>query len=126
MLNAIGGWSSVREKLIACQTDLLQYRERRVIGLLDFDHRPDPGAKILNSIDPAIKDRLFILGTQSHPEQLKKDLGSFEAIGKGLAHDCMNGTNNTWGHPLLCHNAAEVLRMQSDIGAILFGRGESG
>jgi len=37
-------------------------------------------------------------------------LGSFETIGKALAHDCRDGTNATWGNELLRHNALEVER----------------
>jgi hypothetical protein len=123
VLNPVGGWSPVRNALIECRAGLIKHRERRVIGLLDFDRSEGRRDKIFKQIDPAVQDRVFILGARSNPEELKKDFKGFEAIGKALADDCMNGTNNTWTHPLLSHNAAEIARMQADIATILFGRG---
>ncbi len=70
-----------------------------------------------------IKDRVFVLGVLSEPEELKKANNipnSFEAIGKALAKDCFDGTDHAWGHDLLKHNKDELSRMEKSVKPFLF------
>jgi hypothetical protein len=67
-----------------------------------------------------LRDRVFILGARSEPEALKPDLGSYETIGRALAKDCHEGTDATWGHDLLLHNAIEIDRLRQHVRPILF------
>jgi hypothetical protein len=60
---------------------------------------------------------------QSEPEELKKNianLNSFEEIGKALAQDCVNDTDNIWGHVLLKHNRKELNSLISYVKPFLF------
>jgi hypothetical protein len=63
---------------------------------------------------------VFILGTLTEPEALKRDLGSYETIGLALAQDCRDETDTTWGHDLLRHNAGELERLRETVRPILF------
>ncbi len=55
------------------------------------------------------------------PEKLKASLGgTFESIGRALAIDCRDNTTNTWNHPHLQHNAAELERLRNQVRGILF------
>jgi len=67
-----------------------------------------------------LKERVFILGAWSEPEELRQDLGSYETIGLAMARDCRDNTEVTWAHPLLCHNAGELERMRKLVRPILF------
>jgi hypothetical protein len=68
-----------------------------------------------------LRDRVYILGARSKPGHLTSaGLGSYEAIGRDLATDCREGTNRTWGHALLQHNASEVERLRQYVRPILF------
>jgi len=75
--------------------------------LIDFDQDETRLANIKNQIPDELKARVFVLGTQSEPEKLKKHIANgktFEEIGKALAEDCVNETDKIWGHALLKHN----------------------
>jgi hypothetical protein len=67
-----------------------------------------------------VKERVFILGALTTPEELKARLGSYETIGKAAAKDCRDGTDTTWGHALLKHNANELDRLRQQVRPILF------
>jgi len=73
------------------------------------------------SVNRNLKERVFVLGAQSDPENLKKSLlNTFENIGKNLAQDCVNETDKIWGHDLLKHNRNELDRMISSVKPFLF------
>lgn len=114
------GWSFVRKTLLDLQFDLRRFPERRLVGLLDFDGRESRREEIGAMIDAELHDRIFILGSRGTPEELRRELGSFETIGKALARDCAEGSTTTWSHPLLSHNTSELERMRASVTAILF------
>ena len=61
-----------------------------------------------------------MLGASREPERLRQDLGSFEAIGRGLARDCVAGTTSVWPHPMLAHNVEEATRLMARARDVLF------
>jgi hypothetical protein len=67
-----------------------------------------------------LKERVFVLGALANPEELRASLGPYEAIGKAAAKDCREGTDTTWGHELLKHNAIEIDRLRQHVRPILF------
>jgi hypothetical protein len=56
----------------------------------------------------------------NEPEDLKPALGPLESIGSAMAQDCRDGTDTTWGHELLRHNASELGRLSDCARPILF------
>jgi hypothetical protein len=93
---------------------------RLMVLLIDFDHVEGRLWDAKARIPERLTDRVFILGVLSEPEDLKADLGSYEKIGLALAKDCREGTNTTWGHDLLRHNASELDRLRQYVRPILF------
>ncbi len=76
---------------------------------------------IVKRIPEDLRERVFILGVWSEPEQLKKNLGqSFEKIGESLAQACINDDDELWQHELLKHNLKEIERMKPSVKPLLF------
>ncbi|WP_204104412.1 MULTISPECIES: hypothetical protein [Spirulina sp. CCY15215] len=89
--------------------------------IIDFDRREDRLSYVREQIPEDIKDRVFILGVQSNPESLKRDIQkkNYE-IGDALAQDCSDQTNELWGHELLEHNQPELDRLILSVKPFLF------
>jgi len=99
-----------------------QVPNRMVVLLIDFDRKEDRFTDVGKEIPEDVKDRVFVLGVLSEPEELKRDTGkSFEDIGKILAKDCSENTNELWKHDLLKHNETELERMILSVKPFLFG-----
>jgi 5S rRNA maturation endonuclease (ribonuclease M5) len=122
VLGVAGGWRKVVEEFMNSQVSKLQqYPERRILLLLDFDEDEKRLENVRQYIPNDLVDRVFILGVFSEPENLKSDIRKgFEEIGKTLADDCLNDTNNLWGHELLKHNRTELDRMTVLVKPFLF------
>lgn len=90
--------------------------------LVDFDQNKERRAAFEKSIPKDLKNRVFILGTWKEPEDLRRELGDFERIGRNLAEACLEPDiqNNPWNHELLQCNAEELRRMMGIIKPILF------
>jgi hypothetical protein len=98
-----------------------KFRNRYMILLIDFDGHPDRRlADLKAEIPEGLTNRVFIVGALTRPEELTAGLGNYETIGKAAARDCHEGTDTTWGHALLKHNAAEVERLRQHVRPILF------
>ena len=68
-----------------------------------------------------MKDRVFVLGILSEPEELKKKISkTFEEIGECLAEDCPEKKNELWEHELLRHNESELNRIIVSVQSFLF------
>jgi hypothetical protein len=91
-----------------------------LVVLIDGDGQGGRFDQAKQRIPADLADRVFILGASTAPEGLKQHLGSYEEIGRALAQDCREGTDQTWGHSLLRHNAAEVARLREHVAPILF------
>jgi hypothetical protein len=88
--------------------------------LMDFDRDENRLDIVQAKIPGHLAHRVFVLGTLSEPEDLKRELGSYETIGMALAKDCREETADAWGHDLLRHNAGELDRLREHVRPILF------
>ncbi len=91
-----------------------------MILLIDFDGKVERLTQAQAVIPGNLTDRVFILGALNDPEDLKATLGPYENIGSAMARDCRDGTNETWGHELLQHNAGELDRLRKQVRPMLF------
>ena len=89
---------------------------------MDFDdHVQERTAKFVDAFPEDLRDRVFLLGTKTEPEPLRKQMGqSLEQIGKTLAAECLHDEDTTWQHDLLAHNATERARLNARVKGILF------
>jgi len=94
---------------------LRAYPARSLVLLLDFDGREDRRTVVGTRIPAALRDRTYLFGVWTEPEELGQERESF---GASLAQACYDGAE--WNHPLLAHNAEEVARAAGLRGA-LFG-----
>lgn len=121
-LQVAGGWRNVLARFKSDQeSDMRRYPHRHMVLLIDFDNQEDRLDIAKNAIPDDLKDRVFVLGAQKEPEDLQKaGLGPPETIGRALARDCREETNETWGHDLLKHNVNEIARLRDSLRQILF------
>jgi len=122
VLRVAGGWRKVLERFQSSHiAEMKKNLNRYMVLLIDFDGKEDRLDKAKAVVPDDLKERVFILGAWSNPEDLRKDgLGSYETIGQALAKDCREETDMTWGHRLLCHNAGELDRLRKYVRPILF------
>ncbi len=123
VLPCAGGWGKVLDSFIASHiTGLRQFKDRHLVLLVDFDDRiQERTALFVAAFPPDVADRVFLLGTKTEPEPLRKQLGqSLEKIGKTLAAECLHDEDTTWQHDLLAHNANERARLNAKVKGILF------
>lgn len=122
VLPYVGGWKVVVEKFTTNFIPTMrQYPSRWFVLLIDFDGEEGRLNHIKQQIPDDVKDRVFVLGVLSNPEELRSSLGkNFEAIGESLSADCSDNTDGLWGHDLLRHNKTELERMISSVKPFLF------
>jgi hypothetical protein len=119
-----GGWKEVlktftREYI----APLRRYPQGHVVMLIDFDGKyVDRRKDFEDAIPGDLKQRVFVVGSRTTPEDLKRELGeNFEQIGMLLAEDCFSGTEATWSHEHLKHNDPDRLRLINTVKPFLFG-----
>lgn len=117
-----GGWTKVVDTFTKDHIhEMRQFPDRRIVLLIDFDQREDRLSYVESCIPEDLKQRVFVLGVQSNPEDLKRDTQkTFEEIGEALAKDCSDNKNELWGHDLLKHNKNELDRMILSVKPFLF------
>lgn len=122
VLPVAGGWREVLRQFSEEHVRPMEkWNERRLILVLDFDGDDQRRETVEKTIPPQIKDRVFVLGTLTEPEDLKRDgLGSYEQIGIRLCTECERASDGIWHHRLLSHNAQELKQLREDIRPILF------
>lgn len=125
VLNSSGGWPKVRKEFIDKHADdLLRYPQFHLILLIDFDQQGDDRRKKFTDFFPeGVRERVYVLGTSSEPENLRKELQarkSLENIGTTLADECRTGEYALWNHGHLLHNAGERARLATVVRSILF------
>ena len=122
VLEEAGGWNEVLLRFVNDHvTGMERYVQRHMVLLIDFDNRKERLQIAKQRIPEHLADRVFILGALDEPERLKSAIpGTYESIGLALARDCRAGTDATWGHPLLRHNAGELGRLIPRVRSILF------
>ncbi len=89
---------------------------------MDFDDKPeDRKSFVEREIPEDLKNRVFVLGVRSEPENLKKAIDkNYEAIGTALAKDCAENKQDFWMHELLKHNESELKRLIENVRPFLF------
>ncbi len=121
VLEEAGGWEEVLRRFqVDHVPEMTRYPSRFMVLLIDFDGRPDRLDRVRATIPDSLKERVFVLGAQKEPEELRGSLGSYEDIGLAMARDCRDNTEEIWAHPLLRHNAGELERLRNLIRPILF------
>lgn len=121
VLPMAGGWNEVLSLFRSEHVmEMDRCPARFMVLLIDFDSKEDRLNNAKAAIPERLADRVFVLGAWSKPEALKADLGRYEKIGSDMAKDCRDGTERTWGHRLLQHNAGELDRLRQHVGPILF------
>lgn len=123
VLPSSGGWGKVLDSFINTHIKgLRDYPLRHLVLLIDFDnHFEERYAQFEEQFASDVRDRVFLLGTESEPERLKTASGmSYESIGMSLAAECFQDEANLWAHPLLAHNAVERERLNAKVKTILF------
>jgi hypothetical protein len=116
VLPVAGGWTKVLHSFQLDHVIAMEANPNRfMILLIDFDAQQDRLDRADAFIPPHLKDRVFILGAWTEPEQLRSDLGLYEGIGRAMARDCREGTRTIWGHELLRHNASELDRLHTRV-----------
>jgi len=122
VLSPLGGWNKVLQVFESDHVGAMDRNPMRIVVLLiDFDGDVSRLANAQRNIPPRLAHRVFVLGALCEPERLRSaGLGSFEAIGSKLARDCREGTDTTWSHPHLRHNASEIDRLSEQVCPILF------
>ena len=120
---AVGGWSRVHSELGKTYADgLRKYPNRHLILLIDFDEQVMRRSTYFREAIPDdVSARVYILGTRSEPEPLRKNIGkSLEMIGTELAGACADSNLGLWTHEFLRHNDAELTRLIAYIKPFLF------
>jgi len=121
VLPVAGGWIEVLDQFESVHiAEMYRCPHRFMVLLIDFDGRKDRLKDAHTRIPARLTQRVFVLGALNDPEDLRTALGSYESIGSNLALDCRDGTDTTWGHELLRHNASELGRLNDRIRPILF------
>ena len=122
VLPVAGGWAEVVNRFKSDHvSELDRYPTRYMILMVDFDKKSDRLKKVKAAIPEHLVERVFVLGSWSEPEDLKKNkLGTLESIGQTLAKECRDKTNTLWDHALIKHNVPEVARIPDNILDVLF------
>lgn len=90
--------------------------KRHVLILIDFDNHPERLEKAKEYIPETLRDRVFVLGCLSEPEEIRSATGmSKEELGEALADACLSGLGDVWKNPILAHNQVELERMKNTI-----------
>jgi hypothetical protein len=122
ILPSAGGWHKVLECFEEDHTyGMRENTNRSMVLLIDFDGHESRLKEVRARIPQELAERVFVLGTLSEPEALRRDMRmAYETIGSDLAKDCHDGTDTSWSHGLLRHNASELGRLRESVRPILF------
>ncbi len=122
VLPVAGGWTQVVAGFLSDHVIYMErYPNRLMVLLIDFDKDAERLNYVNARIPAHLRERVFMLGAWSEPEELKKaNLGSYETIGSKIARDCRDGTATIWDHELLRNNVSELARLREVISPILF------
>jgi len=122
VLSPADGWKKVVEKFTSDHaSEMRQFPNRVIVLLIDFDERENRLSYVQSQIPDDLKERVFVLGVLSEPENLKRDIKkTFEEIRETIAKDCSKNKNELWEHDLLRHNKTELERMILSVKPFLF------
>ena len=121
VLEEAGGWLETIERFCSIYAaEMDRFPDRFMILVIDFDGKTERLDLAKSKIPNHLSERVFIIGSLKEPEDLKRELGSYETIGLAMAKDCREGTDVIWGHHQLRHNASEIGRLRAQVSSILF------
>jgi hypothetical protein len=117
-----GGWVKGRNKLLELSNNRLQTNLfSHAVLIIDFDNYNDRGSEIMSQVPEGVRDRVFVIGVLSNPEDLKRSLNkNFEQIGSQIAEGCKDSSIDFWQHDLLVHNIEEIRRLSGAFRDIFF------
>ena len=118
-----GGWIKTKNAFLKEYSEYVRtYRDCIFMLLIDMDGRTERPGEVNSEIPQDLQDRVFILGTESEPEELRSALNShsLEGIGLSLAEECVESRHMLWNHPMLQHNQAELNRIRPMVKPFLF------
>jgi hypothetical protein len=122
ILDEAGGWRVALELFESDHVPRMRaFPHRLLVILIDFDNDLSRMEYVRSRIPAEVAERVFVLGTKSEPEDLKRALAaSYETIGSNLAKDCRESSENLWSHALLEHNLDELVRLRESVRPLLF------
>ena len=122
VLPPAGGWHKVLESFESDHADAMRENVNRfMVLLIDFDEQDGRFMEAKARIPKDLEERVFILGTISEPEALRRSLRKpYESIGFDMAKDCDERSEIVWSHELLQNNADELIRLRELVRPILF------
>jgi hypothetical protein len=121
VVDVAGGWNEVLKQFKSDHVKYMdRFPQRFMVLLIDFDAKKSRLGAAQRVVPPHLAERVFVLGAWTQPEALRAALGSYADIGSALAADCRDGTDKTWRHGLLQHNASELVRLRKCVRSIFF------
>ncbi len=88
VLPEVGGWREVLSHFRSDHVSAMERNEQRfMVLLIDFDGDTARLTDAQACIPPSLKNRVFIIGALTQPEELRTQLGSYETIGLALVKD---------------------------------------
>jgi hypothetical protein len=104
VLGVAGGWVKVVDSFKEEHIPVMDRNANRyMVLLIDCDKRGDRLDKVRAEIPERLKERVFVLGAWTKPEELRQALGPYDV--------------------LLRHNAGELERLREHVRPILFPNG---
>jgi hypothetical protein len=126
VLNLANGWLKGRNMLLSLsEGHLKKFTNAHALLLIDHDGYPARGSEIKAQISDEIKDRVFVIGVLSEPEELKSANQKYEQIGKRIADGCKENNSDFWQQELLVHNLEEVQRLSEAVHNLFFPGSEN-
>jgi len=116
------GWPKIEKLLAGVYNKRLRANaNEHLLILIDFDTKGQKRYdKVFGWVPEDVKDRVFIIGPEKEPKDLKKSLKlkmSFWQMGDQLVSDCdEQQINPLWDHDMLSHNKPEFRRLLDTIG----------
>ena len=121
VLDLANGWSKGKDKLLELsEGNLAKNKNAHALLLIDHDGDPARGFNIKAQISDDVKDRVFVIGVLSEPEELKSANQKYERIGGLIADGCKDNNSEFWQHELLVHNLEEVQRLSEAFHDLFF------
>ncbi|MDP4025883.1 hypothetical protein Q8W71_24945 [Methylobacterium sp. NEAU 140] len=120
VLREAGGWLNVCKNFESDHVQAMRNcPHRAVILLIDFDEDPDRRRSVGTRIPADLTERVFVLGTWSEPEALRRSLAAtYEEIGRALARGCRQQDGSILQGELLRHNGQEIERVCAALAAV--------
>jgi hypothetical protein len=121
VLGLANGWLKGKDKILELsESRLREYEKAHALLLVDHDGDSARGSNIKDQISDDIKDRVFVIGVLTEPEELKSANQKYEQIGGLIADGCKDNNSDFWQHKLLVHNLEDVRRLSEAFHDLFF------